>query len=247
MSSQIHGDIFENQIIKSTINFPCIPELHKGKNKDICLCNKKQLDALKGNGHIDSLDIPKGTYNGFDFKVNTSVKLTKSNGIGCGDIIKFTQHVLEDLLDLVVGRFSQYPNFKEVYEIIVFHIKPNDYKKLWGSLDLNGVLEFVDYVKSIPNGLIAQAENSDIWKEKRDVLLEGTNSILTINAKIDSNTQRRVQGGFKLENLLLSGVDYTIYSERYNDNLVLPYRIKNNPRRSFEKKKQIDQTIHKFI
>lgn len=238
MSSQIHGSIWENEIIKSTINFPCIPELHKGKNKDICLCNKKQLDMLKVNGCIDSLDIPKGTYNGFNFKVNSSVKLTKSNGIGCADIINFTQHVLEDELDLIVGRFSQYSNFKEVYETIVFHIKPNDYKKLWGSLDLNGVSEFVDYVKSIPNGLIAQAENSDIWKEKRGVLLEGTGSILTIDAKIDSKTQRRVQCGFKLDNLLLSGVDYTIHSERYNDNLILPYGIKNNPRRSFEKKSE---------
>ena len=59
MSNQIHGDIFENEIIKSTANFPCIPELHTGKNKDICLCNKKTLDSLKENGRTDSLDIPK--------------------------------------------------------------------------------------------------------------------------------------------------------------------------------------------
>lgn len=234
MSSQIHGDIFENEIIKSTINFPCISELHKGKNKDICLCNKKQLDMLKEKKHIDPLDIPKGTYNGFTYETNTSVKSTGKNGIGCGDIIKFTQHILEDTLDLVVGRYNQYPKFKEVYEIIVFHVKPSDCKKLWGSLNLNGVSEFVDYVKSIPKGRTAQAENSNIWKEKRAVLLEGTGSILAIDAKIDSKSQRRVQCGLKLDELLLSGVDYTRYSERYNDNLILPYRIENNPQRSFQ-------------
>lgn len=238
MSNQIHGDIFENEIIKSTANFPCIPELHVGKNKDICLCNKKTLDSLKENGYTDSLDIPKGIYNKFNFETNSSVKVISGNGIGCADIINFSKNVLKNPLDLIVGKYSQFPNYKEVNQIIVFHIKPDDYKKLWGSLDLNKVSEFVSWVKNIPKGPIAQAENLEIWKEKRDDLLEGTDSKLKIDAKIDSKNQRRVQCSFKLEDLLSSDLKRSIYLEKYNHNLILPYKIKNNPKRSFERKKK---------
>ena len=74
-------------------------------------------------------------------------------------------------------------------------------------MDFQRVEFFVNYVKSIPQG----AKARDDSKLVRDNLQESVScdkALYTINPKVDSKKQRRVQCSLKLDELIASGVEY---------------------------------------
>jgi hypothetical protein len=58
----------------------------------------------------------------------------------------------------------------------------------------------VNYVKSIPNGPEAQEESKELRLSWAAFLKEDYNQAITINPKVDSKSQRRVQCSFSLNN-----------------------------------------------
>ena len=47
-------------------------------------------------------------------------------------------------------------------------------------------------------------------------------AFIAINAKIDGKKQRRVQCGFKIEEMIAAGIPYKVYTNQYK-NIDLPY------------------------
>ena len=197
---QAHGNKFEDLIIKERTGM-----------------TKKDYDNLKANGYTSPFDIVKG----YCVDYNASVKTTGSNTICCGDLLRMMQHREHRL---IVGCYTQEGKKKVFHTQYEFYIQPSDYKKLWGQMDYQKVEQFVEYVKNIPHGKEAQLST----KSERNQLQEQTQcneALYSINPKVDSKKQRRVQCSLKLDELIDSGVyyekkelDMVIQSSRRNFN-----------------------------
>ena len=202
MEVQAHGNSYENDVIMSRTGY-----------------TKDEYDALKGGGYTDEFDLVSGLivdYNG-------SVKSTGNNTIDCADIQKKMEHTE---YNLIVGQYDQVGDSKVFHTEYEFYITPADYGMLWGKMKKEHIDAFVGYVKSIPKGKEAQQETKlarKVFKEE----IEDKQALYTINAKVDSKSQRRVQCSLKISELIAAGIKYEQRSIEYQY---------HSPRRKFKKK-----------
>ena len=215
MEVQAHGNLFEDIVIKSLTGL-----------------SKEEYQKLIPRSYTSSLDLHK------DIKVdfNGSIKTTGGDGIACSDLLKFFTNTCNNDLRLTVGCWNQINTttkiFHSVYE---FYIKPEYSKLLWANINEETLSTFVNYVKSIPHGKEAQLKNQEIWPQKRDAIFEQYGKgLVSIDAKVDSKIQRRVQCGLSLKKLIKSTIPYTKYDYEYKE-IKLPIEINSSPRQ-FKKK-----------
>ena len=183
MEVQAHGNKFEDIVTRERTGL-----------------SKKEYDGLKKNGYTSSFDLSKGLKVEYD----ASIKTTGNNTICCSDIMRMMKH---NDYRLIVGCYDQIDDKKVFHTQYEFFIQPNDYLTLWGDMDFQRVEGFVDFVKNIPEG----KEARDSTKFTRDNLQESVScdkALFSINPKVDSKKQRRVQCSLKLDELKASGVEY---------------------------------------
>jgi hypothetical protein len=171
------------------------------KIQELTGLTKEEYDKLKPNGYTSPFDLMEGIIVAY----NASIKTTGKNTVECADILK---RMSEKEYRLILGCYKQQGPNKVFHTEYEFFITSDDYSKLWGSMTYDSVKSFVDYVKSIPHGREAQrstSKNRKALKEQAQCI----NSLMRINPKVDSKTQRRVQCSFKLDKMLLSGIKYT--------------------------------------
>ena len=217
---QQHGIDFENQIHLALHGTP-----------------KEKYENLIEGGYTAVFDIVKGIK---DVDFNGSIKVTGSNGVGCGDIVRMYNHTSGDnatSFTMIVGLYNQTTKTrKEYHTVYEFYITPEHHNILWGGMKLNTIKKFVDYVKNIPHGKKAQIKNQKLWKDKRQQIFDNEgNGLMGIDAKIDSKSQRRTQCGFKINLIEESGIPFNKYTKKYRG-LSLPYIQKKSPTRKFNKK-----------
>jgi hypothetical protein len=192
---QSHGFVFEDRIRKARTGLTA---------------------GQVGGGYTDIHDIPKGYYNTRYVENNISCKTTKNNSVGCGDICRFFETSMEDTLEVVVGVYSQSPTTKTFHTYYVFKIGRDNSDILWGGIPQSVIKNFSTYVKSIPFGKEGQQANKKEWKSRRNVIYEQHGrGCISIDAKIDSKNQRRVQCSFKIKDLIASGIQYEKYTGVY--------------------------------
>lgn len=210
MEVQNHGIVFENIIIQSITGI-----------------SKDDYQKLIPGSYTSAMDIHEDVLSDKFY----SIKVSKNgNNIDCGDIIRFLHHLKTQEFVMLVGCWKQSSSqIKSYYQITEFHFTPDDYTKIIGSICMESLKDFVEYVKSIPAGKEGQIQNSKIWKEKRNLILKGTNSIIKINAKIDSKNQRRVQCSLSLRDLITSNITHNTYNVEYKG-IELPYKQISSPR-----------------
>ena len=173
------------------------------KTRQITGLSKDDYDALKENGYTSGMDIMKGLLSAYDY----SIKTTGSNSINCGDILRRRQ---ETDYNLVVGVYEQCGDNKVFHTEYTFYIKPEHERKLWGKMNYNQLVEYVDYIKSIPYGQEAET------KTKRTVLkncISDKDALFTINPKANSQ-QRRVQCSLKIKQLIKAGIPHSKNNQR---------------------------------
>lgn len=217
MESQAHGNLFEDVVIRS-----------------VASVGKKEYGKLIPNSYTSPMDIHEGVKSDF----NASVKTTKGNGIGLGDMGIFYDHAITTDFIIILGCWEQetevQKSFHTVYE---FDCTPEKMIPLFGTLTRSDITNFRDYVVSIPHGKQGQLDNLKLWKEKRQKLLDRGMPIVSIDAKIDSKTQRRVQCGVKIDSLIDLGIPYRKITDNYRG-IELPLKIKSGARQ-FAKSKDI--------
>jgi len=211
MEVQNHGVVFEDTVITALT----------GKAKS-------EYQDLFRNSYTSSMDIVKGCLS----DANMSIKVSKGGKIvGCGDILRFLRHCRDDEFIMVIGSWNQVTQtIKRYSEIYEFYITKESYYILWGRLTEDALRPFVEYVKSIPNGKTAQLANRTKWKQMRSELYnQFGKGLISINAKIDSKTQRRVQCSMNLSDMIAAGIPFVKYTINYR-NILLPYEQKSPPR-----------------
>jgi len=210
---QGHGDDFENKI----------HIVVHGKTK-------KEYETLIEGGYISKFDIVKGILATF----NGSVKVTNGNGVGCGDILRMYKGTQDNEIIFIVGVWKQISKkVKEYNKVYEFYIDPSYHNLLWGGMQLYTLENFNSYVKNISYGKKGQLLNQKLWKEKRKNIYDWEGrGLMSIDAKIDSKNQRRVQCSFKIKEMIKVGISYKEFVDEYRG-ISLPYIQDNAPARTF--------------
>jgi len=212
MESQIHGILFENDIIKARTGL-----------------EKAEYQRLLPGCYTATMDITKGYYSDYNVSIKAA-KLSRTISIGCGDIMRFQNHCQNSEFIMVLGVWTQSsPTQKSFVEIYEFEFTPASYDALWGGIRADHLRPFVDYVKAIPPGKTEQMANRKLWKQKRQAIVDSYGGVIKIDAKIDSASQRRVQCSIKLNDLIASGVKCDKYVNSYYT-IKLPYDQSSAPR-----------------
>jgi hypothetical protein len=168
--------------------------------------------------------------------LDTSVKVSKlCSDISLADARAFW--AMNNPFRLLVACWKQKtPTIKEFYEIHEFIITPTIMQKLRGKVTLQQITELHNAITQFPYGQHTQAR---IYAKLQKRLLQ-PHTLITLNPKIDSKTQRRLQCSLKMKILKEVMQEYPYYQEETPHyilhhetmgNMVLPQLIKSEPRR----------------
>jgi hypothetical protein len=208
---QNHGVLFEDSVVRSITGF-----------------SKAEYQPKLPHAYFATMDVVKGV----ESDVNYSIKVSKGRDIGCGNILRFIEHCKDTEFTMVVGVWQQIsPLVKQYNCIYEFDIVPDHYKLLWEDVDKETVEQFVEYVKSVPYGPDGQRAHRKLWKQKRKEIYETYGQgLCQIDAKIDSKRQRRVQGRFRIKDLVAAeAITHRKYKTEYRG-IALPYEQASGPR-----------------
>ena len=211
MEVQSHGVVFEDSVIKAITGL-----------------SKAEYQTRLSYAYFASMDVVKGV----ESDVNYSIKVSKGRDIGCANILRFMDHCRDTEFTMVVGVWQQIsPTVKRYTCIYEFDITPAHYNLLWANVNKDVLEPFVDYVKSVPYGPEGQQAHKKLWKQRRrDIYEAHGQGLCQIDAKIDSKRQRRVQGRFRIKDLLAADtITHRRYETQYRG-IQLPYEQASGPR-----------------
>lgn len=210
MESQKHGLLFEEDMFVTIT----------GKTKD-------EVKKTHKIGYVDKFDIIPAYGSDHPY----SMKMSKDGKNICfGDILRFYNSCKNEDFILLVGVYRQNGQIKILDSIYEFLFTGDQCSIIFGNIPEDSLINFVKYVKSIPPGKGAQLTHRKIWKQKRLELYENYEKpLISIDAKIDSKNQRRVQCSIKLSSLLETGILWTKYDKDYKG-FILPHHYKSGPR-----------------
>ena len=216
--SQGHGKAFEKEI----------------QDKIFELSNV-QIESYKSNAIYD---IPKEGNNykndkNIIYNKNISIKTTGNNSVYCGDIKRFLE---SDNLTMIIIKYKQSGNYKivdktiiithdDIMNIIKTQLKTNNIEyNNWK----NHVNNLTENVKKIQHGKVLECD-----KNYKSIAKELSRNLdFSINCKVDSDKQRRVQCSInidKCKNLdsykAFDGA--MIYDKKYNNMIFSPPRNRN--------------------
>ena len=191
MQSQKHGFVFENCIKETVFGIP----------------------YEKNN--TDKYDVPceKNCLNNNE---NISIKTTGGKGIDCSDIIRFYNYDFDKDNKIIVIKYFQCGDDKTIKNIYEINYNKECHNLLFGNVPINELIDYVNFVKSIPPGEVSSDIKKD-YKEKKKLLQSTYSMKIKISPKVDSKSQRRVQCSIpKFEELLSDFIEYKSENNKPN-------------------------------
>ncbi len=160
----------------------------------------------------------------------TSIKSTKSNMVGLSDARQFWRSFDSVPYRLPVGSYSQQAGFKVFGAIHEILLRESYRAALLGRMTEAKVEQFHNGLKTFGTGRDGQIRAS-AWARERKRELRPDTGLVTLNPKIDSKNQRRLQCSVRLSKLIemLDADDYVIHTNSFGT-LALPLRIVSGKR-----------------
>jgi hypothetical protein len=165
--SQSHGFVWENEI------------------------REKVFELGKCNNNTDKYDI-ESKDNKLDKNENISIKTSKTKNIDCGDIIRFYNYDFQQKNTIILIKYRQKGEFKEIEEIMEIDYNKELHNHLFGLVTIEKLKELNEMVKNVPHGKIDKDLHKIIFNYKNTLEKENKMNI-KISIKIDSKNQRRIQ------------------------------------------------------
>lgn len=137
----------------------------------------------------------------------TSIKTSKSKVVELADARKVW--LLNEPYRLLVGKYNQVGDVKEFHTLCEFLVSLEEHQKLLGDITYNEVEE---YHKSLLTFKLGFHEDARKWAKYKKQILK-PRSIIQLNPKIDSKTQRRLQASIKLDELMSNIKQYTVLNK----------------------------------
>jgi len=141
--------------------------------------------------------------NKFDHEENVSIKTSSNNNIDCGDILRFFNGDFSKKYTIILIRYEQKSDTKCIKEIIEIAYTSWLRDHLFGTITLEVLQQYVDFVKAIPSGPVGEEIKKE-YKFKKNALQKDYNMAINISPKVDSKSQRRVQCSIPKVNELLA-------------------------------------------
>lgn len=144
------------------------------------------FDGYTPNSYTQKWDIPASANKRFG-GIAVNPKAAKYKGaVDMGDALR--QFDIDEPFWLIIGYWQQEGEHKRFVNIVSRRIEPAGWRKLWGDLKRADLERLDEIIKTTPDTEMARQLAQQIKREPRF----GT-SILTLNPKIDSHSQRRLQ------------------------------------------------------
>ena len=126
---------------------------------------------------------------------SVSIKTAKyRGGVGLGDAL--TQFRINEDFQLLVAFYEESENIKKIVNVQLIDIPLIKWKEMWGNLTEEKLLELNNFIKSDEGRNINGAEldrfRANVQRKKNEILKDYTGKF-SLNPKIDSKTQRRLQ------------------------------------------------------
>lgn len=203
MEYQKHGFDFEDLIISNITGVSAL-----------------EYKSYQKNGYTSVFDIDNGILS----EANYSIKVSRQSiNVWTSDTMRFYDCTGNTNFNMIVGCWYYDRRGKRFDSIMEFYFTPKYHKLLWNDIPREQLESFCSYIKNIPYGREAQQEHKFLWKEKRNELYtKYGRGLASINAKIDSGVQRRVQSGIKIKDLLDNNIRCNVYDKSYRG-LSLPF------------------------
>ena len=173
------------------MSWACSPS----KENKMARRNERQAHGFRFEERvIEELNlVPEGDYtakwDAYDSNTPISIKCISLTGnIDCGSIVRMFEHFLNPGWDMILGRHQN----KVLRAVFRYSFTEQICKDLIGDLTLEDVKGFDEGVKSFPRGYHDEARiYAKDWKREYKPKM----GLLTVQPKIDSIVQRRVQCG----------------------------------------------------
>jgi len=166
-----------------------------------------------------------------DKNLPTSVKTTKSNTVCLSDARRIFSN--NEPHRIIVGKYEQNNNRKAINEIYEIIVNEKTLDKLKGNLDFKQVEDFHNSLKNFKKG--EHTEARDYAKKHKQEIIESTDALIQLNAKIDSKTQRRLQCSIGLDKLIetVGEENVIVHTEQFGSiglpvNIISPKRNLND-------------------
>lgn len=212
--SQAHGLFWDNEIREKVFGLPKCK--NDTKKYDIC-CEE----------------------NKYNFTENISIKTSSNNNIDCGDILRFFNGEFNNKYTILLIRYIQINNQKKINEIIEIDYNLELRNYLFGSITEDILTNYVNSIKSIPDGPVI-TELKQTYKKIKTELQNEYNMNINISPKVDSKTQRRVQCSIPKVNEILNIFPQNIISRTNNPiirGIEITSCINSEPRKRIKKVK----------
>lgn len=143
-----------------------------------------KLSIVKND--TEKYDIPCKN-NMFDKEENISIKVSKTNTIDCGDILRF--YDIENKTTIILLQYEQIGNTKKIINIYEIDYNKELRDILFGSITKEEINNYVLLIKNIVKGKVI---NKDYLQIKKELQIRN-NMYINISPKVDNHNQRRVQ------------------------------------------------------
>lgn len=148
--------------------------------------------------------------NKFNSNENISIKTSGNNNIDCGDIIRFYETEPSNKVTIILIRYKQIGEQKKIYEILELDYNEKLRKILFGDIPKAVLYGYVNFIKSIENGVVSD-EIKKQYKVCKQKMQKEYNMYINISPKVDSKNQRRVQCSIpKIDELLEAYPEFII-------------------------------------
>lgn len=186
--------------------------------------------VLKKKKYTDPHDV-SAKYNRFNKNETCSIKCTGSNIICCSDpfrVIKYDNNKKHTMMIICYNQENNWKVVKNVYELDM-----NIIIRLLRNININKLNSLNELLKSIPKNTRPSPEIKKRYKELSKNL---STNLITINPKVDSKKQRRIQFSFKLNQFKSLFPSYVMDENtspvfrgiKIIDKIYSPKRIRNN-------------------
>ena len=138
--------------------------------------------------------------------LSTSIKTSKGSSIELADARKIWQ--INEQYRIILGRYQQIGDVKDFYSLHEIIITKDEHSKLLGNIRLDEIESFHDTLLHFKKGSHDEARRY----AKSQKLLLANRSIITLNPKIDTKSQRRLQCSIPINRLLLEIKNHLIYN-----------------------------------
>ena len=168
----------------------------------------KVFNAPRG-AYTSIHDVSK-EHNKFDENENASIKSVAEKGCpGMGSVLRIWDYDPTEKHTAIIVVYAQRGDHKVVTRVVEFSL--DDKAALFGSLTRAEIVQLDDLIRSVPAGKMSREIHAQVHGLKKE--LNAKSGLISLNPKIDSNTQRRLQCSLPKVDTLVAKAPHLIKSD----------------------------------